>query len=63
MVSKNNLQNFFFYKFFFRKMASKSSKILKKAAEKVIISDSLNINIPSGQALPGPPLGPELGQV
>ncbi|KAL7648462.1 UNVERIFIED_CONTAM: hypothetical protein RMT77_000368 [Armadillidium vulgare] len=38
------------------------AKILKKAVEKVIISDSLKTTIPAGLALPGPPLGPLLGQ-
>lgn len=44
-------------------MSTKGGKLLKKAVEKVIISDKLRTIIPAGKALPGPPLGPLLGQV
>lgn len=41
---------------------SKLSKI-KKGAEKVIHTTPLKLWIQSGMAAPGPPLGPQLGQV
>lgn len=43
-------------------MASKGSKSLKRAIEKVIHTTPLNVWVAAGMATPGPPLGPQLGQ-
>ena len=47
-------------------MASKASKIVKgmrKVTQKVHHRPYLSTYIKAGQALPAPPLGPQLGQV
>lgn len=41
---------------------SKGSKSLKKAVERVIHTTPLLVWVGAGQATPGPPLGPQLGQ-
>lgn len=38
-------------------------KFAKKIVDKVDHSSKLRTNIPAGQAMPSPPLGPQLGQV
>lgn len=43
-------------------MASKGSKSLKRAVERVIHTTPTIIWIAAGMATPGPPLGPQLGQ-
>lgn len=43
--------------------AAARMKFAKKVVAKVDHSSKLRTNIPSGMAMPGPPLGPQLGQV
>ena len=43
-------------------MASRGSKSLKKAVEKVIHTTPLLVWVAAGMATPGPPLGPQIGQ-
>lgn len=43
--------------------AASRMKFAKKLVPKVDHSSKLKTNIPAGMAMPGPPLGPQLGQV
>lgn len=43
--------------------AAARMKFAKKMVGKIDHSTTLHTNIPAGMAMPGPPLGPQLGQV
>lgn len=44
-------------------VAKAAKKGLQSAAQKVVHPPYLKTNIPAGEALPAPPLGPQLGAV
>ena len=45
------------------KVAKKLKTVAKKVTDKVNHGNKLSTYIPSGMAVAGPPLGPQLGQV